>query len=119
MRSHSLPPAEMKSLYGSIITSAVSCLSYVTFAMLLSDDRIEALKLQPARKQSASSGASFKYAGRPTVSSRHNQCHFDALPQGPVDACCRARVACARAMASGFARAGSCVFEGVRHGRTP
>jgi hypothetical protein len=33
-RSHILPPSEMKSLYGSIITSAVSCLSYVTFAML-------------------------------------------------------------------------------------
>jgi NAD(P)-dependent dehydrogenase (short-subunit alcohol dehydrogenase family) len=33
-RSHTLPPSEMKSLYGSITRSAVSCLLYVTFAML-------------------------------------------------------------------------------------
>ena len=34
-RSHTLPPSEMKSLYGSITRSAVSCLSYVTFAMVV------------------------------------------------------------------------------------
>src|SRR5262245_58820603 len=34
MRGHILPPSEMKSLYGSTTKSAVSCLSYVTFAMV-------------------------------------------------------------------------------------
>src|SRR5262249_46530965 len=34
-RSHILPPSEMKSLYGSITRSAVSCLSYVTWAMVV------------------------------------------------------------------------------------
>src|SRR5262249_316560 len=34
MRSHSLPPSEMKSLYGSTTRSAVISLSYVTVAML-------------------------------------------------------------------------------------
>src|SRR5262245_24995449 len=33
-RSHTLPPSEMKSLYGSITRSAVICLLYVTFAMV-------------------------------------------------------------------------------------
>src|SRR5215467_9458304 len=32
-RSHTLPPSEMKSLYGSITRSAVSCWLYVTFAI--------------------------------------------------------------------------------------
>src|SRR5262249_47098092 len=32
--SHSLPPSEIKSLYGSITRSAVISFSYVTFAML-------------------------------------------------------------------------------------
>src|SRR5262249_16683603 len=34
MRGHILPPSEMKSLYGSITRSAVSCLPYVTSAMV-------------------------------------------------------------------------------------
>src|SRR6476659_5290089 len=34
MRSDILPPSEMKSLYGSIIRSAVIALSYFRFAML-------------------------------------------------------------------------------------
>src|SRR5262245_4490219 len=34
MLGHSLPPSEMKSLYGSITRSAVISFSYVTFAML-------------------------------------------------------------------------------------
>src|SRR3954447_17462793 len=33
MRPHTLPPSEMKSLYGSMTRSAVSSFSYVTFAM--------------------------------------------------------------------------------------
>src|SRR5262249_54423662 len=33
-RSHTLPPSEMKSLYGSITRSAVSLLSNATFAMI-------------------------------------------------------------------------------------
>src|SRR5215472_1221036 len=33
-RSHTLPPSEMKSLYGSITRSAVRSFSYVTFFML-------------------------------------------------------------------------------------
>src|SRR5262249_42519367 len=38
MRPQSLPPSEMKSLYGSISSSAVSCLSYVTVAMISRSD---------------------------------------------------------------------------------
>src|SRR5215813_2972968 len=34
IRFQILPPSEMKSLYGSTTSSAVSCLSYVTFAMV-------------------------------------------------------------------------------------
>src|SRR5215831_7388293 len=34
MLGHSLPPSEIKSLYGSITRSAVISFSYVTFAML-------------------------------------------------------------------------------------
>ena len=34
MRFHTLPPSEMKSLYGSITRSAVSCFSYVSWAMV-------------------------------------------------------------------------------------
>src|ERR1700676_425130 len=36
IRFHILPPSEMKSLYGSITRSAVSCFSYVTRAMVVS-----------------------------------------------------------------------------------
>src|SRR5215475_6812648 len=38
-RSHSLPPSEMKSLYGSITRSAVISLSYFRFAMLFAPMR--------------------------------------------------------------------------------
>src|SRR5262244_3167595 len=38
-RSHTLPPSEMKSLYGSISRRAVSCLLYVTSAMGGNDTR--------------------------------------------------------------------------------
>src|SRR5215831_4035669 len=36
MRSHILPPSEMKSLYGSITTSAVISFSYVSFVSAIS-----------------------------------------------------------------------------------
>src|SRR5262245_51940737 len=48
-RSHSLPPSEMKSLYGSITRSAVISLSYVTVMRLLS--------LSPIGRSSAAGAA--------------------------------------------------------------